>query len=119
VLLSSVTPVAVVTLCIMWSSLTLRRSKDKTRDDAIATAGDKDSDTANNKLSRAATFCYHSNYKELKTKKSWFRNLPNVINKFASKNRREKFDGQEKTFNNFGQERIGNVDRVKIKDKER
>ena len=54
----------------MWSSLTLRRSKDKTRDDTIAAAGDKDRDTVNKKLTRAATFCYDSNYKEQNTKKS-------------------------------------------------
>ena len=66
----------------MWSSLTVRRCKDKTRDDTIAPAGDKDSDTANNKLSRAATFCYDHNYKEQNTKRNWLRNLPKVRNKF-------------------------------------
>jgi hypothetical protein len=65
----------------MWSSLTLRRSKDKTRDDTIAAAGgDKDSDTVNKKLTRAATFCYDSKYKEQNTKKSLLRNFPKVRN---------------------------------------
>ena len=73
----------------MWSSLTLRRAKEKNRDDTIAAAGDKDSDTANKKLARAATFCYHSKYKEQNIKKSWLRNLPNVKNKFT-KNKTEK-----------------------------
>ena len=73
----------------MWSSLTLKRSKNKTKDDTIAAAGDKDSDTANKKLSRAATFCYDSKYKEQDTKKSWLRILPEVRNKFT-RNKREK-----------------------------
>ena len=106
----------------MWSSLTLRRSKDKTRDDTIAAAGDKDSDTANKKLSRAATFCYDSKYKEQNTKKSWLRNLPNVRNKFT-KNKSEKtkvkLEVQETKVTNYGRERIENDDRVKRKDKER
>ena len=106
----------------MWSSLTLRRSKDKTRDDTIAAAGDKDSDTANKKLSRAATFCYDSKYKEQNTKKSWLRNLPNVRNKFTknkSEKTKEKLEVQETKVTNYGRERIENDDRVKRKDKER
>ena len=106
----------------MWSSLTLRRSKDKTRDDTIAASGDKVSDTANKKLSRAATFCYDSKYKEQNTKKSWLRNLPKVRNKFTknkSGKMKEKFEVQETKVTNYGQERIGNDVRVRIKDKER
>jgi hypothetical protein len=106
----------------MWSSLTLRRSKDKTRDDTIAAAGDKDSDTANKKLSRAATFCYDSKYKEQNTKKSWLRNLPKVRNKFTgnkSEKIKEKLEVQETKVTNYGRERIGKDDRVKMKYKER
>ena len=106
----------------MWSSLTLRRSKNKNRDDTIAAAGDKDSDTANKKLSRSATFCYDSKYKEQNTKKSWLRNLPKVRNKFT-RNKSEKINAklkvQDTKVTNYTQERIGNVDRVQIKDKER
>ena len=101
----------------MWSSLTLRRSKDKTRDDTIAASGDKVSDTANKKLSRAATFCYDSKYKEQNTKKGWLRNLPNMRNKFTknkSEKTKEKLEVQETKVTNYGQD-----DRVKIKDKER
>ena len=106
----------------MWSSLTLRRSKNKTRDDTIAAAGDKDGDIANKKLCRAATFCYDSKYKEQNTKKSWLRNLPKVWNKFTrnkSEKIKEKLEVQETKVTNYGQERIGNNDRVKINDKER
>jgi hypothetical protein len=99
----------------MWSSLTLRRSKDKTRDDTIAAAGDKGSDTANKKLSRAATFCYDSKYKEQNTKKSWLRNLPKVRNKCT----RNKKEVQETKVTNYDQERIGNNERHTIMDKER
>ena len=106
----------------MWSSLTLRRSKDKTRDDTIAAAGDKDSDIASKKLRRAAKFCYQSKYKEQNTKKSWLRNLPKVRNKFTrnkSEKTREKLEVQETKVTDYGQEWIGNDDRVKRKDKER
>ena len=100
----------------MWSSLTLRRSKNKTRDDTIAAAGDKNSDSANKKLTRAATFCYDSKYKEQNTKKSWLRNK---FTKNNSEKIKEKLVVQETTVTNYGQERIGNNDRVKINDKER
>ena len=101
----------------MWSSLTVRRCKDKTRDDTIAPAGDKDSDTANNKLSRAATFCYDHNYKEQNTKRNWLRNLRKVRNKFStnkSEKIKEKLEVQDTKLTNYGQERIGNV---RMKDK--
>ena len=100
----------------MWSSLTLRRYK--TRDDAIAAAADKD----NKKLSRAATFCYDSKYQDQNTKKSWFRNLPKGRNKFTknkSEKIQEKLEVQETQVTNYGQERTGNDDRVRIMDKER
>ena len=100
----------------MWSSPTLRRSKDKTRDDTITAAGDKDSDTANNKLGRAATFCYHSKYKEQNTKKGWLRNK---FTKNKSEKIKEKLEVQETKVTNYSQEWIGNDDRVKINVKER
>ena len=99
----------------MWSSLTLRRPKDKSRDDYISAACDKDSDTANKKLSRAATFGYDSKYEEQNTKTSWFRNLPkgrNKFNKNKSERIKEKFEVQETKVTKYGQEWIGNDARV-------
>ena len=100
----------------MWSSLTLRRSKNKTKDDTIAAAGDKDSDTANKKLSRAATFCYDSKYKEQNTKKSWLRILPEVRNKFTknkSEKIKERLEVEETDITIHGQQRIGYDNQVK------
>ena len=110
----------------MWSSLTLRRSKDKTKD--VTIVSDKEPDTVNKKLARAATFCYDSNHKKQNTKKSWLKNLPKVKQKFT-KNKSDKcqencesyFDkqGQGKTVNNSVQDRVVNVERMKYADKER
>jgi hypothetical protein len=127
----SVTTVGGVTLNIvellqMWSSLTLRRSKDKTKD--VTIVSDKEPDIVNKKLARAATFCYDSNHKENNTKKSWLKNLPKVKQKFT-KNKNAKCQekcesypnkqGQGKTVNNSVQDRVVNVERIKHADKER
>ena len=54
--------------------------------------------------------------------KSWLENLLKVRNKFTknkSGKMKEKFEVQETKVTNYGQERIGNDVRVRIKDKER
>ena len=105
----------------MWSSLTLRRSKDTTGDDTTAD-GDKEHDTANQKLTRAATFCYQDNYNQgEKKQKSWLKNLPRVRRRF-SKHKSDKWQAkceEEKTVCSSGaeQDRKKNVERIKILDK--
>ena len=71
----------------MWSSFTLKRTKEGTKHD---TAGDKVAHSVNKKLSRAATFCFDSDYNEKKKKARWKRNLPN-IKKGVVKITNEKF----------------------------
>ena len=105
----------------MWSSLTLRRSKDATDNDTTA-GGDKDQDTANQKLTRAATFCYQDNYNVGgKKQKNWLKNLPRVRRRF-SKHKSDKWQAKcekEKTVDNCvaEQDRKKNVERIKILDK--
>ena len=104
----------------MWSSLTLRRSKDATDNDTTAD-GDKKHDTANQKLTRAATFCYQDNYNQgEKKQKSWLKNLPRVRRRF-SKHKSDKWQAkcekeEEKTVAAV-QDRVKNLERINILDK--
>ena len=71
---------------MMWSSFTLRRVKEVAKHDTAAD-GDKAPDIVNKRLTRAATFCFDSDYKEKRKKTNWLRNLPNIkkgINKIKS-----------------------------------
>ena len=75
----------------MWSSLTLRRQDKHGKGDTDAAEGrEKVNDTVNKKLTRAATFCFDSDYKDKKKKTKWLKNLPN-IKKGVIKNKSEKY----------------------------
>ena len=111
----------------MWSSLTLRRSKDATDDDTTA-GDDKEHDTANQKLTRAATFCYQANYNQgEKKQKSWL-NLPRVRRRF-SKHKSDKYQPKsdnstckkeqvlEKVLHSSVQDRSRNYEKIEKLDK--
>ena len=110
----------------MWSSLTLRRSKDKSKEKITAVGDNKKHEATNQKLTRAATFCYPPNYKCDKNKKSWLINLPKVRRRFI-KHKSDKIQTksdnsnckqeQEKAVRSFGKlETLGNEDLAKSLD---
>ena len=75
----------------MWSSLTLSRpAKNRIGREVVSHTSEKVNETANKKIARAATFCYDSHYKELKAKKNWLSNFPNMSRKFTKKKNKEK-----------------------------